>query len=55
MRHIACQNDECGNKGAPYFDFEPEPKIVLCPMCKRTMPTIPTPDLSPPVKEEQDG
>lgn len=24
MRHIACQNEECGNAHAPYFDFEPE-------------------------------
>lgn len=56
MRHIACQTDECGNKSAPYFDYEPDETIVLCPLCKRTMTRIPTPDMSPPEsKEELDG
>jgi uncharacterized Zn finger protein (UPF0148 family) len=47
MRHIACQNDECANSGAPYFDFEDDGVIVLCPHCGTTMTKIPTPDLAP--------
>lgn len=55
MRHIACDTDGCPNQGAPYFDFEPDEKIVLCPHCGHTMTSIPTPDLAPPVAEAAEG
>jgi hypothetical protein len=48
MRHIACQNDECSNRGAPYHDDEDDLVIVPCPACGTTMSKIPTPDLTPP-------
>lgn len=57
MRHIACQNEDCVNNGAPYHlpeldepdeGAQPDDEIVLCPVCSNAMATIPTPDLSPP-------
>jgi uncharacterized Zn finger protein (UPF0148 family) len=51
MRHIACHNDDCPNKGAPYFDFEDGPVIVVCPHCQKTMTKIP----SPPQRSEGGG
>jgi hypothetical protein len=51
MRHIACGNDECVNKGAPYFDFEPDLVIVACPVCGSAMVKIPTPAEAAPEPE----
>jgi hypothetical protein len=47
MRHIACQNDDCVNAGAPFFDFEDDLVIIPCPHCGKTMAKIPTPDMGP--------
>lgn len=52
MRHIACHNDDCLNKGAPYFDLEDDLVIVPCPHCGKAMTKIPTPDTSPPPATE---
>jgi hypothetical protein len=48
MRFIACQNDECDNKGAPYHDHEPDEVIVLCPLCEKAMTVIPDPTVERP-------
>lgn len=37
MRYLACTTVDCVNNGAPYFDFEPDEKIVLCPHCGKAM------------------
>lgn len=51
-RYIACQNDECSNKGAPYHDHEPADTIVACPVCGEAMSVIPEP-LEPPMERKQ--
>jgi uncharacterized Zn finger protein (UPF0148 family) len=48
VRHVACANPECVNCGAPYFDFEPDATIVLCPHCNHATTRIATPDLAAP-------
>jgi hypothetical protein len=46
MRYIACQNDACPNKGAPYTD--PDAAALACPVCEKPMDEIPAPELTPP-------
>lgn len=53
MRHIACQNDECVNKGAAYHDWEDDLVIVPCPVCGHAMSKIPTP--APPTHASEGG
>lgn len=43
VRHVACHEPDCINKGAPFHDYEPAEVIVLCPVCKAAMQVIPTP------------
>lgn len=47
MRYVACSNEECINKGAPYHLTEDDTGSFACPVCGRAMETC-TPDLSPP-------
>jgi hypothetical protein len=54
MRHIACQNEECANKGAPYFDYEDELVVVVCPLCGKAMAKIPTPEPTPTVASPEE-
>src|SRR3954462_2343856 len=41
MIYIACKEDDCDNKGAPYFLADEDPRRPACPLCGVRFQEIP--------------